>query len=148
MLKNFWKSLPITLICVSAYAATTPPAASTVKAPAAPAAGTSTVAAPAPAANPTSFGFLFEPSYEVQAYEQTDKDGIKSRSESLAYGFIPSMKFGDGYRLSTYWEYDQTFVGMVERVCIDEGISLWQIKPDNFLESIFQPLQVVTLSPS
>ncbi len=124
MLKNFWKSLPITLICVSAYAATTPPAASTVKAPAAPAAGTSTVAAPAPAANPTSFGFLFEPSYEVQAYEQTDKDGIKSRSESLAYGFTPSMKFGDGYRLSTYWEYDQTLTDSTDSGWIDPSVSL------------------------
>lgn len=106
MLKNFWKSLPITLICVSAYAATTPPAASTVKAPAAP--GTSTMAAPAaPAANPTTFGLSIDASYETQAYAQKDADGNVTRSETMAYGFTPSMKFGDGYKLSSYWEYDQ-----------------------------------------
>jgi hypothetical protein len=38
--------------------------------------------------------------------------------------------------LPWYWEYDDIFVGMVERACIEEGISLWQIKPDNLLESI------------
>ncbi len=38
--------------------------------------------------------------------------------------------------LPWYWEYDTDFVGMVERACIEEGISLWQIKPDNLLESI------------
>ena len=38
--------------------------------------------------------------------------------------------------LPWYWEYDDVFVGMVERACIEEGISLWQIKPDNLLESI------------
>jgi hypothetical protein len=38
--------------------------------------------------------------------------------------------------LPWYWEYDDAFVGMVERACIEEGISLWQIKPDNLLESI------------
>lgn len=38
--------------------------------------------------------------------------------------------------LPWYWEYDDVFVGLVERACIEEGISLWQIKPDNLLESI------------
>lgn len=38
--------------------------------------------------------------------------------------------------LPWYWEYDDHFAGMVERACIEEGISLWQIKPDNLLESI------------
>jgi hypothetical protein len=38
--------------------------------------------------------------------------------------------------LPWYWEYDDVFVGMVERACIEEGLSLWQIKPDNLLESI------------
>ena len=38
--------------------------------------------------------------------------------------------------LPWYWEYDDIFVGMVERACIAERISLWQIKPDNLLESI------------
>ena len=38
--------------------------------------------------------------------------------------------------LPWYWEYDDVFVGMVERACIEEGISLWQIKPANLLESI------------
>ncbi|MCB0102352.1 MAG: hypothetical protein H6635_06470 [Anaerolineales bacterium] len=38
--------------------------------------------------------------------------------------------------LPWYWEYDDVFVGIVERACIEEGISLWQIRPDNLLESI------------
>jgi hypothetical protein len=38
--------------------------------------------------------------------------------------------------LPWYWEYDDTFAGMIERACIEQGISLWQIKPDNLLESI------------
>ncbi|HMU91419.1 MAG TPA: hypothetical protein PKE43_00330 [Anaerolineales bacterium] len=38
--------------------------------------------------------------------------------------------------LPWYWEYDDAFVGMVERTCIEQGLSLWQIKPDNLLESI------------
>jgi len=38
--------------------------------------------------------------------------------------------------LPWYWEYDDVFAGMVEHACIEEGISLWQIRPDNLLESI------------
>jgi hypothetical protein len=38
--------------------------------------------------------------------------------------------------LPWYWEYDDVFVGMVERACIEEGISLWQVTPANLLESI------------
>lgn len=38
--------------------------------------------------------------------------------------------------LPWYWEYDDAFVNMVERACIEAGISLWQIRPDNLLESI------------
>ncbi len=38
--------------------------------------------------------------------------------------------------LPWYWEYDGVFVGMVERACIEEGISLWQVTPENLLESI------------
>ena len=38
--------------------------------------------------------------------------------------------------LPWYWEYDDAFAGMVERACREEGVSLWQIKPDNLLESI------------
>jgi glutathione synthase/RimK-type ligase-like ATP-grasp enzyme len=38
--------------------------------------------------------------------------------------------------LPWYWEYDDVFVGMVERACIEEGISLWQMTPANLLESI------------
>ncbi|CAG1016545.1 hypothetical protein ANAEL_05681 [Anaerolineales bacterium] len=38
--------------------------------------------------------------------------------------------------LPWYWEYDDVFVGMVERASIKEGISLWQVTPDNLLESI------------
>jgi len=38
--------------------------------------------------------------------------------------------------LPWYWEYDDVFASMVERTCSQEGISLWQIKPDNLLESV------------
>jgi len=38
--------------------------------------------------------------------------------------------------LPWYWEFDDAFAEMVEHACIEEGISLWQIKPDNLLESI------------
>lgn len=38
--------------------------------------------------------------------------------------------------LPWYWEYDEHFVRMIERACIENGVSLWQIKPDNLLESI------------
>lgn len=57
----------------------------------------------------------------------------------LTCGFKPSaIIFSMRYDLCLpwYWEYDDVFVNMVERACIEEGISLWQIKPDNLLESI------------
>ncbi|MDD2922213.1 MAG: hypothetical protein PHQ36_07995 [Anaerolineales bacterium] len=38
--------------------------------------------------------------------------------------------------LPWYWEYDDVFARMVERACIEQGVSLWQIRPDNLLESI------------
>jgi hypothetical protein len=38
--------------------------------------------------------------------------------------------------LPWYWEYDIDFVQMIERACIEHGLSLWQITPDNLLESI------------
>jgi hypothetical protein len=38
--------------------------------------------------------------------------------------------------LPWYWEYDIDFVQMIERACIEQGLSLWQITPDNLLESI------------
>jgi len=38
--------------------------------------------------------------------------------------------------LPWYWEYDAAFVGLVEAACGEMGISLWQIRPQNLLESI------------
>ena len=38
--------------------------------------------------------------------------------------------------LPWYWEYDIDFVHMVERACREQGLSLWQVTPDNLLESI------------
>ncbi|HJR78897.1 MAG TPA: hypothetical protein VJ821_02420 [Anaerolineales bacterium] len=38
--------------------------------------------------------------------------------------------------LPWYWEYDIDFVLMIERACIEQDLSLWQITPDNLLESI------------
>jgi hypothetical protein len=38
--------------------------------------------------------------------------------------------------LPWYWEYDIDFVQMIERACKEKGLTLWQITPDNLLESI------------
>jgi hypothetical protein len=38
--------------------------------------------------------------------------------------------------LPWYWEYDIDFVHFVERACQGQGLTLWQITPDNLLESI------------
>ena len=38
--------------------------------------------------------------------------------------------------LPWYWEYDIDFVQFVEHACIAQGLTLWQITPDNLLESI------------
>jgi hypothetical protein len=38
--------------------------------------------------------------------------------------------------LPWYWEYDIDFVQFVEHACIEQGLTLWQITPDNLLESI------------
>lgn len=46
--------------------------------------------------------------------------------------------------LPWYWEYDDVFSGMVERACIEEGISLWQVTPANLLESITELYTGVT----
>ncbi len=38
--------------------------------------------------------------------------------------------------LPWYWEYDDAFVGMVERACVEQGRTLWQVTPTNLLEAI------------
>ncbi|HET9588011.1 MAG TPA: hypothetical protein VFO91_04395 [Anaerolineales bacterium] len=38
--------------------------------------------------------------------------------------------------LPWYWEYDIDFVQMIEHACSQQGLSLWQVTPDNLLESI------------
>src|SRR5678816_2023577 len=38
--------------------------------------------------------------------------------------------------LPWYWEYDLDFVQMIEHACHENGLTLWQITPDNLLESI------------
>jgi len=38
--------------------------------------------------------------------------------------------------LPWYWEYDIDFVHFVERACQEQELTLWQITPDNLLESI------------
>jgi len=38
--------------------------------------------------------------------------------------------------LPWYWEYDIDFVNFVEHACKEQGLTLWQITPDNLLESI------------
>jgi hypothetical protein len=38
--------------------------------------------------------------------------------------------------LPWYWEYDIDFVQFVEHACTAQGLTLWQITPDNLLESI------------
>lgn len=38
--------------------------------------------------------------------------------------------------LPWYWEYDDAFAGMVASACNEQGLSLWQITPENLLESV------------
>ncbi len=38
--------------------------------------------------------------------------------------------------LPWYWEYDDAFAGMVASACNELGLSLWQVTPDNLLESV------------
>jgi hypothetical protein len=38
--------------------------------------------------------------------------------------------------LPWYWEYDDAFVGLIERACVAQGKTLWQITPTNLLEAI------------
>ena len=38
--------------------------------------------------------------------------------------------------LPWYWEYDVDFVRFVEDACRDQGLTFWQVTPDNLLESI------------
>jgi hypothetical protein len=38
--------------------------------------------------------------------------------------------------LPWYWEFDIDFVNFVEKACLEQGLTLWQITPDNLLESI------------
>jgi glutathione synthase/RimK-type ligase-like ATP-grasp enzyme len=38
--------------------------------------------------------------------------------------------------LPWYWEYDIDFVNFVERACHDQGLTFWQITPENLLESV------------
>jgi hypothetical protein len=38
--------------------------------------------------------------------------------------------------LPWYWEYDIDFIQMIERGCHEMGMTVWQITPDNLLESI------------
>ena len=38
--------------------------------------------------------------------------------------------------LPWYWEYDIDFAQMIEHACHEHGLTLWQITPDNLLESI------------
>lgn len=38
--------------------------------------------------------------------------------------------------ISWYWEYDIDFVQMIEHACNENGLTLWQITPENLLESI------------
>jgi hypothetical protein len=38
--------------------------------------------------------------------------------------------------LPWYWEYDIDFVHFIEQACREQGLTLWQITPDNLLESV------------
>src|SRR5215510_14074842 len=38
--------------------------------------------------------------------------------------------------LPWYWEHDIDFVNFVERACHNQNLTLWQITPENVLESI------------
>ena len=38
--------------------------------------------------------------------------------------------------LPWYWEYDIDFVHFVEKACNEQRLTLWQVTPDNLLESV------------
>ena len=38
--------------------------------------------------------------------------------------------------LPWYWEHDSDFVHSVERACVEQGATLWQVRPETVLESI------------
>jgi len=38
--------------------------------------------------------------------------------------------------LPWYWEFDVDFVHFVQQACVEQGLTFWQITPDNLLESI------------
>jgi hypothetical protein len=38
--------------------------------------------------------------------------------------------------LPWYWEYDIDFVRFVEGACLEQGLTLWQVTPENLLESV------------
>ncbi|NWG33481.1 MAG: hypothetical protein HXY42_03490 [Chloroflexi bacterium] len=38
--------------------------------------------------------------------------------------------------LPWYWEYDIDFVRFIENACSEQGLTLWQVTPDNLLESV------------
>lgn len=123
---NLLISLPLSMICLSAYAqapaaSTTTTTTATTAAPAAtatataatPAAGTSTAAAPAAAkkeeAPSVKFGFSYQFGYSIQAQQQPDG----SRSQSLSHGLTPSMSYGE-YRSSVNMTYEQDLVSTNE----------------------------------
>lgn len=60
----------------------------------------------------------------------------------MTFGYNSPMRYD--LCLPWYWKYDDIFVGMVERACIEQGVSLWQIRPDNLLESITALYQGIT----
>jgi hypothetical protein len=51
-----------------------------------------------------------------------------------AFDYNTSMQYD--LCLPWYWEYDINFVHFVEHACNEQGLTLWQITPDNLLESI------------
>jgi hypothetical protein len=107
MLKKIWITLPISLLCALAQADTVtiaqPAPANTL---AAPAAATSTAAAPKKEEAPSvKYNFTYEAGYTVQS--QTQPDG--SRSQSGSHGFKPGLSYGE-YRAGATFEYEQDLI--------------------------------------
>lgn len=105
MLKKLWITLPLTLLCAAVQAQTNKiSVASSTPANtlAAPAAATSSTTPAKEESAPVKFFMAMSLAYETQA--QTQPNG--TRSESIAYIFIPGMTFSD-YKLSALALYSQ-----------------------------------------
>ena len=99
MLKNLWMTLPVSLLCLTAFADATPAAPAPANSPTS---ATSTTTPVKDESSAVKFSLGLGASYATQA--QTQPDG--SRSEELDYIINPAMTFGE-YKASVFNLYIQ-----------------------------------------